>query len=224
MQLIRNHFYLRRIQSSLRFMIFSAVIAISASFAIPAHADRLILAPEAETPAPNAVQTEWLISPSRHNDSYLWLSYSSNRTVEYELQRTGLSPDPEARYSLNIEYPFTIDFGPLPAISLGIRDILGTGNEHDAVYLVAGHSAGLSESAQKYIRHVRFTAGLGTGEMEGPFTGVELALTNGIALQAEFYRHRPDFGITAPILRGLQAQIASLNGRAFYGFTLHILH
>lgn len=189
-----------------------------------ASADRIILAPTAETPDPNSLGLSGLLTPYRHDNSFLWLRYASPQGIELEVQRAALLSDPKVRYTFDLEYPFTFDFNGFPAIAMGIRDLFGTGDEHGAIYFVVSHSPTTPQWLKPFLRQLRLTAGVGTGTMDGPFVGAESRLLGDLTLSAEVYRTHPDFGLTLPLTRGINANFASINGTIFYGFSLRILH
>lgn len=188
-----------------------------------ARADRIVLAPMAETPDPNSLGLSGLLTPYRHDNSFLWLRFASAQGIELELQRATLLPDPKARYTFDVEYPLTFDFGALPAIALGVRDLFGTGDEHGALYAVVSHSPIIPERLKPFLNHCRLTAGLGTGTMDGLFIGVQAKMLGSVTLSAELYRRQPNFGLNLPVVRGMSADVASINGTIYYGFSVHIV-
>ncbi len=188
------------------------------------RADQDLLSPLATTPYPNQLKLTAVGAPWHHGDSYTWLDYTAPQGVEFQLERTKLSPDRPARYGLNVTYPVLIDIGSIPAVTVGMRDVLGTGIDHMALYAAVGKAAPLSEAQSKWIRSLTLTAGLGTGNIEGLFISVRLRLTSGLQLFGEEYRYRPDIGFEFPIERQVSAKVASLNGRLFFGAEIRILN
>lgn len=184
-----------------------------------AHADRIILAPSGNVLMANALQGEFEISPYRQNGTLSWLQYSTPQGIELEVQVTDLLPDPKTRYGLNVQYPLIPDIGEYPAVSVGVRDILGTGTEHQSIYIAATKSFSLSDRQRKVLRDFRLSAGFGTERMDGLFIGLQMRLTLGLRLYAEVYRQRPNFSIGLPLARNLQARAISLDGTVFYGLS-----
>lgn len=184
-----------------------------------ARADRILLAPQAETLAPNTVKWDFSLSPYRRNESYLWLQYASPVGIELELQRLELLGDFKKRYAFNIQYPLISDLGNTPAVSVGVRDLLSTGREHQALYLCVGKSLGLSDRQARVFQELKLEAGVGSGRMNGLFVGALARLRSGLQFQAEVFRQKPNVGLSLPLVRNLQVKISSLDGDVFYGLS-----
>ncbi len=180
-------------------------------------ADRILQAPLSSTVYPNSLQIQGLFSPSKHNNSLIWLQYGTPQGIEMEVQRSQQWPDPKARFGLNIAYPLLIDIGSIPSVSVGVRDLFGTGIDHMSVYAAVGRSVPLSAAQNKWLRSVHIGGGLGTGRLNGLFVSVRVNLRSGATLYAELYRYRPDFALILPLLRGLHAKVASINGALMLG-------
>ncbi len=185
-----------------------------------ANADRTVLGPKGSTLAEESIRSEFAIGPANGIGDYTWLAYSSGDGIELELNRFEASSERKKRWAMSIEYPMPT-IRNIPAISLGVRDISGTGLEHGALYLASTATVPLSMVQKKLFRSISLSAGLGTGVIGGPFVGLECKLTSGLLLDAEIYRHRPNFGIGIPLLRNFQAKAYSLDGDIFYGFSYH---
>ncbi len=169
--------------------------------------------------AANALQGQFEISPYRQNGTLSWLQYSTPQGIELEVQITDVLPDPKTRYGLNVQYPLIPDIGEYPGVSVGVRDILGTGTEHQSFYIAATKSFALSDRQRNVLRDLRLSAGYGTERMDGLFIGLRARLTLGMSLYAEIYRQRPNFSIGLPLARNLQARATSLDGTIFYGLS-----
>ena len=127
------------------------------------------------------------------------------------------------RHSLNIQYPLLTDLGNYPAVSIGIRDLLGTGREHDSVYFALSHNIPLSDRQDKLLKELRVNAGVGTSYMGGPFIGVQARLRSGLRIEAEIYRHRPNVSVGLPLARNLQIKAYSLDGDVYYGIAFSLI-
>ena len=112
------------------------------------RADRVVLAPAGATLDPDNFKVEGLYSPYGGDQNREWIQYSSPRQIELEYNRSGLRND-KIRHSFNVQYPLLTDLGAYPAISIGMRDIFGTGLERQAVYLAIGKTIGLSQRQEK---------------------------------------------------------------------------
>jgi hypothetical protein len=186
---------------------------------VGAQADRVVLGPSAETLSPNTGRMEFLLGTKPEEANRLWLDYSSPSGIELELERDDFHLDRKKQYSFNIEYPILPDFGRTPAISLGVRDLTGTGVEHGGLYAVATHSFPLSERIYKVMRSFKGSAGVGTGSIGGPFAGFEARFGTDLGLHAEVYRHRPNVGLSLRLVRNVQANASSLDGSFYYGLS-----
>jgi hypothetical protein len=182
-----------------------------------AKADRVVLMPAGSVLAANSFQMEYEVSPYRQYGNLTWLQYSLPQGIELELQRYDLEPDPRALYSFNVQYPLFYDIGNLPAVSVGVRDLLGTGNEHRSFYVAATRTFALSDRQMHVLREFHLSAGFGTERMNGLFIGLQARLTLGLRINAEIYRQRPNVSIALPLVRNLQARASSLDGNIFYG-------
>jgi hypothetical protein len=189
-----------------------------------ADADRVVLSPDGNTLPANALYGEFEISPYRSDGNLAWLQYSLPQGIEIEVQRADLLPDPRALYSLNVQYPLFPDIGNYPALSLGVRDLLGTGYEHRSFYFASTKAFALSDRQMRVLRDIRLSAGFGTERIDGLFIGVQARLTLGMSLSAEIYRQRPNISIGLPVARNLQVRATSLDGTVFYGLSFTARH
>lgn len=183
------------------------------------RADRVVLGPSAETLLPNTVRLQFLLGARPQEANRLWVNYGSPGGIELEAERLDLHTETKKRYAFNIEYPILPDFGATPAIAVGVRDLTGTGIEHRALYGVVTHSFPLSERVYKLMRSFKASGGLGTGSIGGPFVGVEARFGTDLGVYAEFYRHRPNVGLSLRLARHVQASAFSLDGSVYYGLS-----
>jgi hypothetical protein len=190
----------------------------------PGRADRVVLAPSAETLLPNTARIQFLLGAKPEEANRLWLNYGSPGGIELEMERLELHTEAKKRYSFNIEYPILPDFGAAPAIAVGVRDLTGTGIEHGAFYAAVTHSFPLSERVYKLMRSFKASGGLGTGRIGGPFVGFEARFGTDLGVHAEIYRHRPNVGVSLRMARHLQANAFSLDGSVYYGLSYSITH
>lgn len=184
-----------------------------------ARADRIVLAPEANTVVENGLKGEFAVSPSRDDEDLTWLQFSSPYGIELEGERAELRNDDKKRYSFNIEYPVIQQYDRMPSISIGIRDLLATGLERESPYAVATETIKLPSGARKRIKDFKLTFGAGIGYIGGPFVGAQTRLRSGLGLDVELFRGRPNVGISLPLIRNLQVKTSSLNGGLFYGLS-----
>ena len=189
-----------------------------------AFADRILQTPSADTVSPDSLHLRSVFGPWNHADNLTWLQYGTHQGIEVEIQRSQFAPEHVARYGLNIAYPILVDLEAIPAVTVGVRDIFATGNEHTAIYLVIGKSAPLSVTQNKFISRFTMTAGVGSGDFNGLFASLRLKLKSGATLFSELYRYRPDAGIIFPVARGLNAEFDSINGKLFAGGEITILN
>lgn len=184
-----------------------------------ARADRIVLAPEGGTLAPDGFKLEFAISPYLHEENRSWIQLSTPQSIELEANRVDLFGDRRDRYSLNVQYPVISDLGTTPSISLGVRDLLGSGTEHRSFYLVVGKTLALSRRQRRLVTDLRISAGVGTERFNGLFFGVQARFKAGFSLSAEIFRNRPNVSLGLPLVRNLQAKAYSLDGDVFYGLT-----
>ena len=199
-----------------------AFVLTGASAARNARAERIVLAPAGATLDPDSLKAEGLYSPYGSDQNREWFQYSSPRQIELEYNRSGLRKD-KVKHSLNVEYPILTDLGAYPAISIGMRDIFGTGLERQAVYLAIGKTIGLSQRQEKIVRELRLNVGYGTGYMGGGFFGVQSRFRGGWRLDAEIYRNRPNVSLGFDITKNLQIKAYSLDGTVHYGLTFALI-
>ena len=182
------------------------------------RADRIVLAPAGSTLSENSYSSEFAVGSSSRDGDYIWGAYSSGDGIEMELNRFEADTEQKKRWAMNIEYPMPTLKG-LPAISLGVRDISGTGVEHGALYIASTAAMPLSKRQRTLFRVINLSAGAGTGRIGGAFVGVESRMRLGLTLDAEVYRHRPNFSVGLPLIRNLQVKAYSLDGETFYGMS-----
>jgi hypothetical protein len=139
--------------------------------------------------------------------------------MELEYTRYDLLGDRRLRDSFNIQYPLLSDLGTFPAVSIGVRDLFGTGIEHLSVYGTIGKSLPLSDRQLRLWKEIKLNVGAGTAWFDGVFVGVQTRLRSGLMINAEIFRYRPNISLGLPLLRNLQANAQSLDGRLFYGLT-----
>ncbi len=188
-----------------------------------ASADRVVLAPSGNLLSPDTVRLEYLIAPDRRNESFAFFQYASPDGIELEFNRVDLAHDYKNRYSFNVQYPFLADLGATPAVSFGVRDLSGTGLERQAFYIAAGKSVPLSDRQARFIKELRWSAGIGTGYFHAPFVGVQMRLGTGLKISAEWWRNRPNVSLSLPLTKAWNARAYSLNGDVFYGLTYTLL-
>lgn len=194
------------------------VVAVSA-----ARADRSVLGPTGDTLAPDSYRAEFALDPQRKFQNRVWLQYSTPQGIELETERFDLTGDRKKGYALNIQYPITYSLvSALPAISIGVRDATGTGNEHGAFYLAATRTFALSEGQRRWVKTFKIDVGAGTGRIGGIFVGAQTQLAMGLRIQAEFYRRRPNVTVALPITRHLDARAYSLDSHFYYGLSFSV--
>ena len=166
-----------------------AAIFLSGLSAAPraAHGDRTVLGPNGDTLSPDSYRSEFALDPQRKFQNRIWLQYATPQGIELEAERLDLSSERKKGYALNIQYPITYSLvTALPAISVGVRDVTGTGNEHAAFYLAATRNIALSDKQRRFLKELKFDAGVGTGRIGGIFVGAQTRLAMGLRLQAEW--------------------------------------
>ena len=203
---------------------FAALMLTMGAAVTGVRADRIVLAPEGRTLGPQDIKAEFAYSPYRSQANYTWFQIASSEGIEFEGQRASLFGDRKNRYGFNIQYPLLSDFGAYPAVSVGIRDLLGTGLERRSVYFAASRAFALSDRQLKFVRELRLSAGAGTGTMDGPFVGIQARFRFGLTVNAEIYRHRPNISLSLPLTRHVQARAYSLDGNVFYGVAYTLTH
>lgn len=184
-----------------------------------AYADRILLAPDGTTIGPVNFKTEFLLTPNRNLS---WLQLSNKQGVEFEAQLSDIAARYRTVYAFNVQYPLLSEFGALPAVSAGVRDLLGTGNEHRSFYAAASRTLPLSDRQLRLFREVRLSAGFGTERMNGLFIGVHARLTLGATLDAEWYRQHANISLSLPLTRHVQVRASSLDGTIYYGLAFRL--
>lgn len=188
-----------------------------------ASADRIVLAPSGAAIAPDGVRAQWLVPVQSQFGNMALLQYGTPEGIELEAERTDLLDARRHGYSFNLQYPLTIDVGGVPAISIGMRDLFGSGGEGRSVYAATTHSVLLPEWTHRIVRDLSVTGGAGTGAMDGLFIGMQARFAPGLSLSAELFRRRPDVGLGIRVGRYAQASLASLDGRILYGVTFTLI-
>ena len=150
------------------------------------RADRVVLAPAGAYARPRTIsKRKGFTVPTAADQNREWLQYSSPRQIELEYNRSGLRTD-KVRHSFNIQYPLLTDLERYPAVSIGMRDIFGTGLERQSVYLAIGKTIGLSRKQEKLVRRLSLSVGYGTGYMGGGFIGIQSRFRGGLHLTPKY--------------------------------------
>lgn len=191
---------------------------------IGARADRIVLAPGGNTLPPLGFKTDYALSSDSHHSSIGWMQFATTEGIEFEVARTTGFTHNETHYAFSVQYPLLSDLGIYPAVSLGVRDLFGTGEEDHSVYLAVAKTVPLSDRQLKFVRDFKLNLGIGSGRIGGLFVGIEARLASGASLYAELYRRRPNIGLGVPLARHLQAKVSSLDGTIYYGLSLHWTH
>lgn len=184
-----------------------------------AHADRIVLGPDGSALEPKGLKAEFAFTPYRTERNLSWLQYTLPQGVEIQTQFSDIANNKRMVYALDVQYPIISEFGQLPAVSVGVRDLLGTGNEHRSFYAAVARSFPLSSDQLKFAHDFRLTAGFGTERLDGLFVGFHSHLKAGLFVDAEIYRRRPNVSIALPLVRNMRARAYSLNGDIYYGFS-----
>jgi hypothetical protein len=188
-----------------------------------ARADRTVLGPNGDTLAPDSYRTEFALNPQSKFQNLVWLQYSTPQGIELETERLDLTGEHKKGYALNIQYPITYALiSTLPAISVGVRDLTGTGNEHGAFYIAATRSLALSDRQRNFVREFKVDVGAGTGRIGGLFVGAQARLALGLRIQAELYKRQPNISVALPIARHLDARAYSLDSHLYYGLSFSV--
>lgn len=186
-------------------------------FSVPARADRVILSPFGETLAPDGIKADFAISPRAGESNYSWVQFATHEGIEFELNRTDLRTDYKSRFAFNVQYPLLNEFEKIPAISVGIRDILGTGVERRSFYVSASKALLLSAAQRRIFRELKLNFGVGTGTLDGIFVGAQARFGERVYASAEWFRNRPNVGLALSVGRGWQVKASSLDGDLLYG-------
>jgi hypothetical protein len=192
-------------------------------FGLSARADRSVLGPTGDTLAPDSYRSEFALNPESKSQNRIWLQYSTPQGIELETERIDLTGQHRKGYALNIQYPITYSLvASLPAIAVGVRDCMGTGNEHGAFYLAATKTIRLSDRQRRFAKEFKIDVGIGTGRIGGLFVGAQTRLASGLLLQAELYQRRPNITVGLPITRHLDARAYSLDSHFYYGLSFSV--
>ena len=184
-----------------------------------ARADRIVLGPDGTALDPKAIRAEFAITPYRGDQNISWLQYALPQGLEIQTQFTDIANNKRMLTSLDLQYPILTEFGLLPAVSVGVRDLLGTGDEHRSFYVATAKTFPLSKDQLKFAHDFRVTLGYGTERLDGLFIGFHSHLKAGIFVDAELYRRHPNISIALPLVRNTQARAYSLDGNIFYGLS-----
>lgn len=191
--------------------------------ASPARGDRTVLGPTGDTLSPDSYRTEFALDPQRKFQNRIWLQYSTPQGIELEAERFDITDGRKKGYSLNIQYPITYSLvTALPAVSIGVRDLTGTGNEHGAFYIAATRSIALSDRQRRYLKEFKIDLGAGTGRIGGLFVGVQAQIALGLRIQAELYKRQPNVTVAIPITRNIDARAYSLDSHLYYGLSFSV--
>ncbi|HLJ56339.1 MAG TPA: YjbH domain-containing protein [Chthonomonadaceae bacterium] len=199
------------------------VAALVIAGATAVRADRTVLAPTGDTLSPGTYRAEFALDPEGRVQDRVWLQYSTPQGIELETERYDLTNERKKGYALNIQYPLTYSLtNTIPAVSLGVRDLTGTGNEHGAFYAAATRNISLSERQHRLVDSLKLDAGIGSGRIGGLFAGLQMRLNNGLRIQAEIYRRQPNVSVAMPLTRQLDVRAYSLDSHFYYGLSYSI--
>lgn len=206
-------------------VIAAALFWLALAVGTAARADRTVLAPTGETLSPDSYRTEFALNPVGRFQNFIWIQYSTPQSIELETERTDIAGEHKKGYALNVQYPLTVSLSrSIPTISVGVRDVTGTGDEHGAFYIVTTKSFSLSDWQYRYIHDFKIDAGVGTGRIGGLFLGVQTQLKTGLRFRAELYRRQANLTVALPIGRNLEARAYSLDSHIFYGLSFSMQH
>jgi len=188
-----------------------------------ARADRVVLGPDGMTLNPQSIKAEFLATPYGAEHNMSWLQYALPQGIELQTHFLDIANSQRMLHAIDVQYPFLSEFGPAPAVSFGVRDLLGTGDEHRSFYLAVTRSLPLSDRQLKLFHDFRLTAGYGTERMDGLFVGIHTHLKAGLFVDVEYYRQRPNVSLALPLVRNMQAHAYSLNGNIYYGLSYSLI-
>lgn len=176
-----------------RSAISGALLALGLIHSPAARADRTILAPCGTIVPPSAVKLEYAFRAANSSEGIGWFSFGipqealgleveANQTNLHGNHRTGVS----AQYSLTGN--LLLDT-PAPVVSVGVRDILRSGQEGQSFYFVAGKSIAVG-GTNPVIHDLRLNIGYGTSRLGGAFASVEAKIRPGLIATVEYLDRR----------------------------------
>ena len=183
------------------------------------RADRIVLGPDGATLDPKGIKAEFAVTPYRGQQNISWLQYSLPQGLEIQTQFINIANKQRNLTSLDLQYPILSEFGQFPSLSVGVRDLLGTGSEHHSLYAAVGKSFILSKDQLKFAHDFRVTVGYGTERLDGAFIGFHSFLKAGVFVDAELYKRHPNISIALPLIHNMKARAYSLDGNIFYGLS-----
>jgi len=196
-----------------------------ATAGMAAHADRDVLAPSGLILPPGVIKLEGMASTRDFATNREWLNIGMpQQIIGLELEAERFITHGYQRNGLSAQYSFTGNaFTDLaPAISVGVKDLLRTGLESQAAYIVMTKAIPLSERQEKLVRDFKLTVGYGSSTLGGPYAGFQTKLVNGCQLNAEFVAKQLNASFAIPVCQHWQAKVSSIRRDVFYGigFTL----
>jgi hypothetical protein len=128
------------------------------------------------------------------------------------------------RETASVQYSLTGNAFTLeaPAMSVGIRDILRSGREKQAIFVAMTKSIGLSLSQERILKDLKVHAGLGSSRLEGPFIGLQTRLALGPTIAAEYVARRFNASFSVKALRFIELKAYTFDGELFWGASVKI--
>jgi hypothetical protein len=189
-------------------------------YALPAGADRNVLAPRGLIAVPDSLKLEYAFQASNHRSNLGWLTVgmpSQLYGLELEVERS--EPGGRGRETFSLQYSLTGNaFSDLaPSISVGLRDVLRRGRDGQALFLAATKTLGLSQQQERLLRDWKLHVGYGSSRLGGPFIGMQGRFSFGPTANVEYAARRFNSSVALPVSKYLNLKAYTLDGDLFYG-------
>lgn len=199
----------------MRQFLLAGFIALAATQAL---ADRIIFLPAGRKLASNSARLEILTTPSRDN-AYGWLTYSPNKTFEFELSGENLNTD-NLVLGFNGSYTYTNPVTDIaPGISFGFIDAFNNTKDGRALYAALTYRLGNDGELNQFLP-TELSFGIWSKESSLFYVGAEFPFSETLKVMAEFDAKTITAGAQITMFEGASFRILFRDGDPTFGLRI----
>jgi hypothetical protein len=210
------------LRSVFRSSVLLALVAVACVSLPPAFADRVIMAPSADTLFSGSTEGAVLQKLNGDAESDLWMNVGLKPG---ELEGAAFLRDHRDTFAASVQTLLLPAFSGTPSVAVGVRDItnathgFGQGGYYGRGYYAVAEKAlnPFSDNQRALLRDVTVDAGMGGGALHGLFGGITAQLPLNLLGTVEYDTRTVNARLALPLTGILQLQFVRVSNYDFVG-------